>query len=254
MTYCLAIALDEGLVFTSDSRTNAGVDQISTYSKMRTFGVDGARQFVLLMAGNLATTQSVVTQLERDIWERAPESLLTVRDMNEAAEYLGKISVSQQTKNTGGGATYEASFILGGQISSRKPMIMMIYPQGNYITTSEDTPFLQIGESKYGKPILDRILTPTTSLDSAAVCALVSMDSTMRSNIIVGPPIELLIYRKDSLSLDERLRLTEDHPYLRELKKSWDSLIKQAFRQLPPINLAKAKGDPSADIHSASSA
>jgi putative proteasome-type protease len=133
-------------------------------------------------------------------------------------------------------------------------MIMMIYPQGNYITTSEDTPFLQIGESKYGKPILDRILTPTTSLDSAAVCALVSMDSTMRSNIIVGPPIELLIYRKDSLSLDERLRLTEDHPYLRELKKSWDSLIKQAFRQLPPINLAKAKGNPSADIYSASSA
>jgi putative proteasome-type protease len=250
MTYCLAIALDEGLVFTSDSRTNAGVDQVSTYSKMRTFGVDGARQFVLLTAGNLATTQSVAAQLERDIRERAPESLLTVCDMNEAAEYLGRISLSQQTKNTGGGVTYEASFILGGQISSRKPMIMMIYPQGNYITTSEDTPFLQIGESKYGKPILDRILTPKTSLESAAVCALVSMDSTMRSNITVGPPLELLIYRKDSLRLDERVRLTEDHSYLRELKKSWDSLIKQAFQQLPPIAWATAR-DPSADTRNA---
>jgi putative proteasome-type protease len=127
---------------------------------------------------------------------------------------------------------------------------MMIYPQGNYITTSEDTPFLQIGESKYGKPILDRILTPKTTLESAAVCALVSMDSTMRSNITVGPPLELLIYRKDSLRLDERVRLTEDHSYLRELKKSWDSLIKQAFQQLPPIAWATAR-DPSADTRNA---
>lgn len=241
MTYCLAIALDEGLVFTSDSRTHAGVDQVSTYSKMHTFGVDGERQFVLLSAGNLATTQSVIAQLDKDIKERFQESLLSVRDLTEAADYLGRISLNQQMKNTGGGVTYEASFILGGQIGSHKPMIMMIYPQGNYITTSQDTPFLQIGESKYGKPILDRILGPKTSLETAAVCALVSMDSTMRSNLTVGPPIEVLIYRQDSLRLDERLRLTEDSPYLRELKKSWDSLIKQAFRQLPPIAWATAK-------------
>lgn len=241
MTYCVAITLKEGLVFCSDSRTNAGVDQVSTYSKMRTFGVDGARQFVLLTAGNLATTQSVVAQIERDIRERANQSLMTVRDMVEAADYLGRISLSQQVKNTGGGLTFEASFVLGGQIGMEDPMIVLIYPQGNYITTSEDTPFLQIGESKYGKPILDRIITPSTSLETAAVCALVSMDSTMRSNITVGPPIELLVYRRDSLHLEPRTRLTEDSPYLRELKKSWDDLIKQAFRQLPPIAWAAAR-------------
>jgi putative proteasome-type protease len=249
MTYCLAIALDEGVVFTSDSRTYAGVDQVSTYSKMHTFGIDGERQFILLSAGNLATTQSVIAQLDKDIKERAPESLLTVRDLTEAADYLGRISVNQQMKNTGGGVTYEASFILGGQIGASKPMIVMLYPQGNYITTSADTLFLQIGESKYGKPILDRILTPKISLETAAVCALVSMDSTMRSNLTVGPPIEVLIYRKDSLRLDERLRLTEDSPYLRELKKSWDCLIKQAFRQLPPIAWATAK-EPLTDTRS----
>ncbi len=241
MTYCVAISLKEGLVFTSDSRTNAGVDQVSTYSKMRTFGLDGARQFVLLSAGNLATTQAVVAQLDRDIKENAPESLFTVRDIPQAADYLGRINLNQQTKTTGGGATFEASFILGGQIGTAEPMVVMVYPQGNFITTSQDTPFLQIGESKYGKPILDRILSHNSSLETAAVCSLVSMDSTMRSNLTVGPPIELLIYRKDSLRLDPRIRLTEDSPYLRELKKSWDDRIKDAFRQLPPIAWAAAK-------------
>lgn len=245
MTYCVAIALSEGLVFCSDSRTNAGIDQVSTYSKMRTFGVDGARQFVLLSAGNLATTQSVVAQIERDIREGASQSLMSVWDLTEAADYLGRISINQQLKNTGGGITYEASFVLGGQIGAGTPMVVLVYPQGNYITTSDDTPFLQVGESKYGKPILDRILTPNSSLETAAVCALVSMDSTMRSNVTVGPPIELLMYRKDSLYLGERFRLFDDSPYLRELKKSWDDLIKQAFRQLPPIAWAAAKDPPS---------
>jgi len=118
---------------------------------------------------------------------------------------------------------------------------MLVYPQGNHITSSDDTPFLQIGESKYGKPILDRILTPATSLDTAALTALVSMDSTMRSNVTVGPPLEVLIYRRDSLNLDERLRFTEDSPYLRQIRRSWDDLIKQAFRQLPPLAWANAK-------------
>jgi len=241
MTYCVAIALKEGLVFASDSRTNAGVDQVSTYSKMRTFGIDGVRQFVLLSAGNLATTQAVIAQLDRDIKENAPENLVTVRDIPQAADYLGRINLSQQTKTTGGGATYEATFILGGQIGTGEAMLVMVYPQGNFITTSLDTPFLQIGESKYGKPILDRILNYDSSLETAAVCSLVSMDSTMRSNLTVGPPIELIIYRKDSLRLDPRIRLTEDSPYLRELKKSWDDRIKEAFRHLPPIAWATAK-------------
>ncbi len=241
MTYCLAIAIDEGLVFSSDSRTNAGADQVRTYSKMRTFGVPGLRQFVLLSAGNLATCQSVIAHLERDIRDAAPKSLMTVQNMTEAADHLGAISIGQQAKHTGGGVSYEASFILGGQIGSEPPVVMLVYPQGNHITTSEDTPFLQIGESKYGKPILDRILTPATSLETAALTALVSMDSTMRSNVTVGPPLEVLIYRRDSLHLDERLRFGEDSPYLREIRRSWDDLIKQAFRQLPPLAWATAK-------------
>ena len=241
MTYCLAIVINEGLVFSSDSRTNAGADQVRTYSKMRTFGVPGDRQFVVLSAGNLATCQGVVAQLERDISDGLPRSLLSVRNMSEAADYLGGISIGQQAKHTGGGVSYEASFILGGQIGSEPPIVMLVYPQGNHITASDDTPFLQIGESKYGKPILDRILTPATSLETAALTALVSMDSTMRSNVTVGAPLEVLIYRRDSLNLDERLRFTEDSPYLRQIRRGWDDLIKQAFRQLPPIAWANAK-------------
>jgi len=241
MTYCLAIAINEGLVFSSDSRTNAGADQVRTYSKMRTFGVPGDRQFVLLSAGNLATCQGVVAQLERDISDGLPRSLLSVPNMTEAADYLGGISIGQQAKHTGGGVSYEASFILGGQIGGEAPIVMLVYPQGNHITSSDDTPYLQIGESKYGKPILDRILTPATSLETAALTALVSMDSTMRSNVTVGPPLEVLIYRRDSLNLEERLRFTEDSPYLRQIRRGWDDLIKQAFRQLPPLAWANAK-------------
>lgn len=246
MTYCLAIAIDEGLVFSSDSRTNAGTDQIRTYSKMRTFGVPGERQLVLLGAGNLATNQAVIARLERDIKDAAPGNLLSVSNLSEAADYLGGVSIDQQAKHTGGGISYEASFLLGGQIGSEPPMLVLVYPQGNHITTSDDTPFLQIGESKYGKPILDRILTPATGLDTAALCALVSMDSTMRSNVTVGPPLEVLIYRRDSLVPGERLRFAEDSPYLRELRKSWDDLVKQAFRRLPPLAWAGAAERPAA--------
>ncbi len=246
MTYCVAIALRDGIVFTSDSRTNAGVDQVSTYSKMHTFGLDGDRQFVLLTSGNLATTQAVVAQLQRDIRDAVPTNLFTARHISEAADYLGQLSRVQQDKH-GGGATYQASFLLGGQINHSQVSVMLVYPAGNHITTSEDTPFLQIGESKYGKPILDRIVTPDTSLETAAVASLVSMDSTMRSNVTVGPPIELLIYRKDSLKLGHRYRLDDDSPYLRELRKNWDDRLKEAFRQLPRIEWATAhNGSPDA--------
>src|SRR5579885_2586603 len=216
MTYCLAAQVKSGLVFTSDSRTNAGIDQVSTYSKMHTFGREGDRQFVLLSAGNLATTQGV------------------------AAHYVGAISRDQQTRLTGGGTTFEASFILGGQIGNDPPAIMLIYPEGNHISASDTTPYLQIGESKYGKPILDRIINADTSLEQAALCALVSMDSTMRSNVTVGPPIDLVIYRAGSLRAGEHVRLNHDSPYLRELKKSWENGLAEAFRKLPPLNLAGA--------------
>ena len=246
MTYCLAITVDQGLVLCSDSRTNAGVDQVSTYGKMHTFGIEGDRQFVLLSAGNLATTQGVLTQLRRDMEdETAEESLATVKHLSEAADYLGRVSREQQAKHMDqpGQTAFnpEATFIFGGQIGEEAPAIFLIYPQGNHITTSEHTRYLQIGESKYGKPILDRIVRAETSLDDAARCALVSMDSTMRSNVTVGPPIELLIYKTDSLKLDGYLCLAADAPYLRKLKEAWDQALKNAFADLPKISKKSLK-------------
>jgi putative proteasome-type protease len=240
MTYCLAIWLNDGLVFTSDSRTNAGIDQVRTYSKMHTFGIDGERQFVLLSAGNLATTQAVVDRLRRDLAENAEVNLGRVQYLSEAAEYLGEINRNQASKYTEsalqGDFNPEATFVLGGQIGNHPHAIYLIYPQGNYISASADTPYLLLGESKYGKPILDRIITPNTDFQDAVHCSLVSMDSTMRSNATVGPPLEVLVYEKDSLRLDHRLRLDADDPYLLKLKKGWDNAVKQAFRELPRLD------------------
>jgi putative proteasome-type protease len=239
MTYCVAVSVNAGLIFVSDSRTNAGVDNVSTYSKMHNFGYDGERQFVLLSAGNLATTQGVISQIKKDIKQFAQTNLMTVSHMNDAADYLGEINKIQQEKHTGGGTAYEASFIIGGQIMGSKPEAFLVYPQGNHITTSDDTPYLQIGESKYGKPILDRILIPESTLETAALCALVSMDSTMRSNLTVGPPIEVMVYHTDEFRLYLHYRLADDSEYLRELKRTWDHNLKDAFQRLPPIAWSK---------------
>ena len=154
MTYCVAISLDAGLCFLSDSRTNAGVDNVSTYSKMQTFGIDGDRQIILLSSGNLATTQGVIAQIKKDIRQKSACNILNTQHLEDAADYVGELNLTQQEKHTGGGANYEARFILGGQITGYKPKAYLVYPQGNHITTSADTPYLQIGESKYGKPIL----------------------------------------------------------------------------------------------------
>ncbi|XOV88722.1 MAG: peptidase [Pseudomonadota bacterium] len=235
MTYCVAISVDAGMCFLSDSRTNAGVDNVSTYSKMHTFGNDGERQIVILSAGNLATTQGVIAQLKKDIKQGQPRNLLTVANLEDAADYVGEVNIVQQEKHTGGGASYEASFIVGGQIVGDKHRAFLVYPQGNHITTSADTPYLQIGESKYGKPILDRIIALSSSLDTAAVCGLVSMDSTMRSNLTVGPPIEVLIYETDTLLANRRYRFDESSEYLRQISKSWDAKLKEAFASMPPI-------------------
>ena len=164
---------------------------------------------MFLAAGNLATTQAVIDRMYKDIAKQAVVNLNTVADVNEAADYVGQISVDQQNK-TGGGAAYEAFFILGGQVIGNPPQLTLIYPQGNHIRTSRQTPFLQIGESKYGKPILDRIITCQTDLHTAALCSLVSMDSTMRSNLTVGPPIDIQLYRADSLMPGEYYHLAED--------------------------------------------
>jgi putative proteasome-type protease len=193
MTYCLAIALEEGLVFCSDSRTNAGADRVSTYSKMHRFEAED-RQLVLLTAGNLATSQAVVSQMQRDA-ENGVEGNYTQADyVSEVADYIGKLSLAEQGKYANAGPTAgfnaEATFILGGQIGHHAPELYLIYPEGNHITVSGEHPFLQIGETKYGKPILDRIIRKDTEPHTAMRCALVSVDSTMRSNATVGPPIE----------------------------------------------------------------
>ncbi|MBT5483424.1 MAG: peptidase [Gammaproteobacteria bacterium] len=239
MTYCCAISVDAGIVFCSDSRTNAGMDQVSTYSKMFTFELGPDRQFVVMAAGNLATTQATLAQMKKDIRQKTECNLDTVTTIGEAADYIGEVSRAQQEKHNNTSSNFEASFILGGQIGGSHHRVVMIYPQGNHITSSKDTPYLQIGESKYGKPILDRIIQLDTTLETAALCALVSMDSTMRSNLTVGPPIEMIVYPSDTYNLSNHHRFEEDDEYLRELKKSWDSRLKEAFHQLPPLAWAK---------------
>ena len=238
MTYCVAITVDRGLVFASDSRTNAGVDQVSTYSKMHTLVADGDRMITLLSSGNLATTQAVTRRLRRDMENNARHNLRSVQHLAEAAEYVGEINCEQREKHRGSsdsGFNPEASFILGGQIAGREPQIFLVYPEGNHIRASAETPYLQIGEVKYGKPILDRIIRADLDLEDAARCALVSMDSTMRSNVTVGPPIELLICKRDGFGNFVRLLLPEDDDYLRELRRAWHASLQRAFEGLPRL-------------------
>jgi putative proteasome-type protease len=241
MTYCIGIALDEGLVFASDSRTNAGIDHAGTYPKMHRFVWPGERLFILLASGNLATTQALVRRLERDAARKgAPTSLRTVPRLTDAADYIGDLNVSiqaiQSSRRENSGVNYQASFILGGQIGQDSPELYLIYPEGNHIAPSPYHPFLQIGEIKYGKPILDRIIRQDSSLEAAGRCALVSLDSTMRSNLSVGPPLDLLLYRSGSLVMERLLRFGKEDPYLRRLRQEWREGLEQLFHSLPTFD------------------
>ena len=240
MTYCVGLRLNDGLVFASDSRTNAGVDYVTTYSKMHVFTPANDRIFVILSAGNLATTQEVMNHIRRDIdYPGNKPNLTNVRYLFEAAEYVGRISQEvQQAHNAAlnqSGVSGETTLLLGGQILGQEHGLMMIYPQGNYIAASLETPYLQIGESKYGKPGLDRIVSASMNLDEGARLCLVSLDATTRSNITVGPPFEVATYVKDELSLSCRCTFEERDPYLISLRKSWNDGINQVFQKLPPI-------------------
>ena len=235
MTYCVAINVDQGLVFVSDSRTNAGIDNVSTYSKMRSFGVPDERQFIICSAGNLATTQAVLLQVERDIASNAEVNLMTVGGVSDAARYLGQISVERQAQ-TPGGARFEASFLIGGEVLGARCRSFLVYPEGNYIASSPQTPFLQVGEIKYGKPILDRVIEAGTTLNEAVLCALLSMDATTRSNLSVGPPIEVSAYQGGSLQPSRYVCFGEDSAYLRRLRRDWNSELRDAFRRLPAID------------------
>ncbi len=250
MTYCVAVSTQSGLVFCSDSRTNAGPDMLSSYSKMHIFDPCEDRVFVMLSAGNLSTTQAIVQRIEQDL--ETPDALNSLRHpgkLVEAARYVAQITREEmdqaQAATSSTGIDTSVSLIFGGQIKGGDPGIYMVYSAGNFITDSDENPFLQIGESKYGKPILDRILTRATSLEDCARCCIVSMDSTIKSNATVGPPIEVLMYEKDSFTTSHYIKMEEDDPYLHSIKQAWNEAMNTAFRQLPqfqweglqPVNL-----------------
>lgn len=236
MTYCLAINTETGFALCSDSRTNAGFDNVSTYSKMHTFVWPNNRVFAVLSAGNLATTQLVIKRLQADLDNGTNPNLLSVSNMHEAVDYVAAVSTSVQNLHVvrdSGSVNFEATFILAGQIGTARHETLMIYPQGNYIHESEEHPYLQIGEIKYGKPILDRVVKRNTQLDRAGRCALVSMNSTVRSNLTVAPPVELLIYEKDSLNFTHQLCLNEEDTFAKELSASWNDGLVLALQNLP---------------------
>lgn len=238
MSYAVAVRLAAGLILAADCRTNAGIDQVSTFRKMHLFGREGERQIVLLTAGNLSITQNVIGLLREAIArdESGPGSLLGAPSLFACARLVG--GALRETYRVDGeamsqqGAAFEASFLLGGQVRGEEHRLFQIYAPGNFIEAGEETPFFQIGETKYGKPILDRMLRPDTPLDIAAKCVLVSFDSTMRSNVSVGPPIDIACYAANSFHL-ERRRLAADDPYLLSLSRSWAEGLRLAFDQLP---------------------
>ncbi|RTL44384.1 MAG: peptidase [Burkholderiales bacterium] len=238
MTYCVAMRLRAGLLFASDTRTNAGIDHIASFRKMYQFQIPHQREIVVLTAGNLATTQSVMSLLNARL-QGEGEHLLNVPSLYDAAVLLGrtlKEVVSRDTEGGGMGVDFGANFLLGGQIQGEGPRLFHIYPQGNFIEATEDTPYFQIGESKYGKPIIDRVIRyDTTPLDEAAKCTLVSFDSTIRSNLSVGLPIDILMLRANQFeqAMKPPHRIERDDPYFLALRDGWSAGLRKVFDDLP---------------------
>lgn len=245
MTYCLGIVTKYGLVMASDSRTNAGYDQVNTVKKMHTFVTPGDRVFIILASGSLSCTQSIITLLRRD-FDRG-EGLATAPSMYDAARVVGdkvrevreidKPALEQDEYK------FNVHLLLGGQIKGEPPQLFMIYPQGNPLQTSEESPYLQIGETKYGRPILDRgIRFDKTTLEEAAKYALLSMDSTMKSNVTVGPPVDLLAYPADELNVTRHRRFMPDDPDLAKIRTRWEQALRQAVARLPDLRISAKPG------------
>jgi putative proteasome-type protease len=239
MTYCLAMRLHEGLLFLSDTRTNAGVDNISTFRKLHVRQPAPDRIFVLQSAGSLATTHQVLDRLDRDLVIGGPESLATVGDLFEAALYIGRLNRETAAQHRDAlrsvGADGTATFILGGQVGAGVPDIMLVYPEGNYIRASEDLPFLQIGETKYGKFLLELAVRANVDLVTAGKIALSSMLSTAQANLSVGPPYDAGFYRPGSFDLDE-LRIEATSPYVAALESAWSEALMAAIHRLPELS------------------
>ena len=238
MTYCVALSMEAGLVFASDSRTNAGVDNIARFEKMRVFNKDGDRVIVTLSAGNLSVTQNAQSLLELKARnEPHNPNMWNAKSLFEIAGLIGdamrEVRARDEFYLRAQNIDASASFIVGGQIAGEGPRLFLVYSEGNFIESSADTPFVQIGEIKYGKPILDRIMRRDSSLSDAVKCTLVSFDSTIRSNISVGAPIDLLVYEKDALCIKLKRRLEENDPYLATIRDGWESGLRHAFDSLP---------------------
>lgn len=236
MTYCCAIRLRAGLVFLSDSRTNAGVDHISTFRKMTVFEHAGERLMVLLASGNLAITQAVAQKLsaprpigETSVWN-ATNLFDAARVVGEAVRQIHKADADTLSAFN---LEFNANFLFGGQIRGEAPRLFNVYAAGNFIEATDESPYFQIGESKYGKPILDRVVTPDTSLDEAAKCALVSMDSTLRSNLSVGMPLDLLVYEANALRVSRFATIERSNEYYHMISTTWGRRLRQVFSEIP---------------------
>jgi putative proteasome-type protease len=240
MTYCVGIKLKAGLVFLSDSRTNAGLDQISTFRKMIVYEKPGDRFMVLLSAGNLSISQSVREILQVEQLKETPESepitIWNAQSMFDAARVLGSavrhVHERDAASLKASGVDFNVSLIFGGQIKGEGMRLFQVYSAGNFIEATSETPYFQVGESKYGKPVLDRVLTPQTPLNEAAKCALVSMDSTLKSNLSVGLPLDMVVYQADQLQSDQVLCIDDSNAYFKMLRNSWGEKLRQVFDEL----------------------
>ncbi|MCK9549422.1 proteasome-type protease [Aquamicrobium sp.] len=238
MTYCVGLQIDQGLVFMSDTRTNAGMDSISSFRKMHVWEQPDERVIVLMSAGNLATTQAVISLLEERSKAVADRhsTVLETPSMYQTARLVGDTVKEVIAGSAPAGQkadAFHASFILGGQIRGSEPRLFMVYPEGNFIEATDDTPFFQIGETKYGKPILIRAYERQMSFAEAAKLMLVSFDSTLKSNLSVGLPLDLLFYERDSFKVGLKKRIGQDDDYYRTVSEGWSSALKNAFQQLP---------------------
>jgi putative proteasome-type protease len=240
MTYCVGLLVDTGLVMLSDSRTNAGVDQINTFRKMATFQHVHDRVLVLMSAGNLGITQAVINLLEAPDDTGQSTRLLSAANMFNAARVVGdalrEIHQRDAEDLREHGYEFNGTFILGGQIKGEEPRLFHIYSAGNFIESSIDTPYFQIGESKYGKPIIDRVITRSSSLAQTAKCALVSMDSTIRSNLSVGPPLDLCIIKRDEFKFSTHISIDMDNEYFKMIRERWGFALREVFSELPNPN------------------
>lgn len=237
MTYCVALLLDEGLVFASDTRTNAGVDQVAIFPKMHVFEVKGDRVIVMLTAGNLGITQSVVNRLRDAVRADVGPHMHNVETLFDAAGLVGaemRFAFERDAEHLKNhNSEFNASILIGGQIKGEQPRLFHVYSAGNFIEPSSETPYFQIGETKYGKPIIDRVVTQKTEMMDAVKCVLISFDSTIRSNISVAAPIDLLLYRVDSFHAECKERISENDPYYAMVRQGWSEGLKEVFHELP---------------------